>query len=497
MTRDARAILDELVAARNERSAQRAARVLREDIRYWDSQHGDVEGRDAVAAVLTALDARFELETVAAQEDDAVAEVQIDEGGRSHRSTEVYRLDGGAVAGVKAYFDVHRYPRPVMTPISPIPPAPPLSPPDRLLCGPGPTNVEPSVLDAMRQSMMGHLDPTMHELLLDLVEMQRAVYGVEGDAVTLPLQATGMSGMETGIVNLVSRGDVVIVGYAGFFGRRIAQMAARHGAEVVEVTRDWGEIVPNEALLEALDERPEARLLAVVHAETSTGAQHPLAELGAALRDRDTLLLADCVTSLGGIPLAFSEWGVDFAYSCTQKALGAPPGMSPIAFSERAMERCRTRDHQVPFSFDIELLLDYWVRRPATYHHTAPILHIYALYQALRHALDEGLEARWARHEEAGRYLQGKVCERGFDLVADPEHQLPHLTAVRVPDRFDGKRVQQRLLDEHGIEVGGGLGPDAPPMWRIGLMGPNASIDVADRVLTAFDAVLASEPAAE
>jgi alanine-glyoxylate transaminase / serine-glyoxylate transaminase / serine-pyruvate transaminase len=370
--------------------------------------------------------------------------------------------------------------------------APALSPPDRLLCGPGPTNLEPSVLEAMCESMMGHLDPSLHELLLDLVEMLRAVYGVER-GVTVPLQATGMSGMETGIMNLVSPGDVVIVGYAGFFGRRIAQMAARHGAEVVEVTRDWGEVVPNAALLDALDQRPNARLLAVVHAETSTGAQHPLAELGAAMRDRDTLLFADCVTSLGAIPLSFSQWGVDFAYSCTQKALGAPPGMSPIALSERALERVRTRDNQVPFSFDIELLLDYWVKRPAAYHHTAPILHIYALYQALRRTLDEGLEARWARHEEAGRYLQTEIGDRGFDLVADAAHQLPHLTAVRVPEGVDGERVRQRLLDEHGIEIGGGLGPDSPSMWRIGLMGPNASIEIADRVLAAFDKVLANE----
>ncbi len=347
----------------------------------------------------------------------------------------------------------------------------------------------------MRAPMLGHLDHVLHDLLLQLVEMQRAVYGAH-DGVTLPLQATGMSGMETGIVNLVSPGDVVIVGYAGFFGRRIAQMAALHGAEVVEVTRPWGKTVPNDALLDALDQRPEARLVAVVHAETSTGAQHPLEELGAALRDRDTLLFADCVTSLGGIPLAFDEWGIDYAYSCTQKALGAPPGMSPIALSARALERARTIDRPVPFSFDIQQLLDYWVERPITYHHTAPILHIYALYQALRHALDEGLEARWARHEEAGRYLQQEVRSRGYDLLADPDHQLPQLTAVRVPEGIDGPRVQKRLLDEHGIEIGGGLGPDAPPMWRIGLMGPNASPAVADRVLAALDSVLADEPVA-
>jgi alanine-glyoxylate transaminase/serine-glyoxylate transaminase/serine-pyruvate transaminase len=369
-----------------------------------------------------------------------------------------------------------------------------LNPPARLLCGPGPTNVEPSVLRAMQSPMVGHLDHVFHDLLLELVRMLRSVYGVE-DGVALPLQATGMSGMEMGIVNLVEPGDVVIVGHAGFFGHRIAQMAARHGATVVEVTGDWGEIVPVDELLDTLEQHPQARLLAVVHAETSTGAQYPLAELGAALRDGDTLLFADCVTSLGAIPLAFSEWGVDFAYSCTQKALGAPPGMSPIAFSERALARARARTRPTPFSFDVELLLDYWVKRPVTYHHTAPVLHIYALYEALRHALSEGLEERWARHERAGRHLQAAVAGRGLEILADGVHRLPHLTAVRVPDGVEGARVQRRLLDEHDIEVGGGLGPDAPAMWRIGLMGPNATIETADRVLTAFDRVLAEEQA--
>jgi alanine-glyoxylate transaminase / serine-glyoxylate transaminase / serine-pyruvate transaminase len=374
-------------------------------------------------------------------------------------------------------------------------PAPPLTPPERLLTGPGPSNVEPSVLAAMQQPMLGHLDPTFHERMTELVEMLRGVYGVEGDDVALPLQATGMSGMETGMVNLVEPGDTVIVGHAGFFGNRIAQMAARHGANVVEVTREWGQVVPVEALIETLDQHPDARLLAVVHAETSTGAQYPLQELGEAMRGREAFLFADCVTSLGAIPLAFSEWGVDFAYSCTQKALGAPPGMSPIAFSERALARARTRAGQVPFSFDIGLLLDYWVRRPIAYHHTAPILHIYALYQALRHALDEGLEARWARHAKVGAHVRAAVADRGFELIADPAHQLPHLNAVRVPDEIDGKRVQGRLLDDHGIEVGGGLGPDAPPMWRIGTMGANATVEVADRVFAALDAVLAQERA--
>jgi alanine-glyoxylate transaminase/serine-glyoxylate transaminase/serine-pyruvate transaminase len=344
----------------------------------------------------------------------------------------------------------------------------------------------------MEAPMLGHLDPAFHDILLELVEMLHKVYDVN-DGVTLALQATGMSGMEMGITSLLEPGDVAIVGQAGYFANRIAQMASRHGARVVEVTRPWGEIVPPEALQTALEHHPEARLVAVVHAETSTGAQYPLAQLGAALRGSDALLFADCVTSLGGIPLKFDDWGVDFAYSCTQKALGAPPGMSPVAFSSRALERARSNPRPAPFSFDINLLLEYWVKRPASYHHTAPSLHIYALYEALRQALSEGLDERWARHERAGRYLQAALRDRGLELLAAPEHQLPHLTAVRVPDGVNGKRVQQRLLLDHNIEVGGGLGLDAPAMWRIGLLGPNASVQVADRVLNALDDVLAHE----
>jgi alanine-glyoxylate transaminase/serine-glyoxylate transaminase/serine-pyruvate transaminase len=236
-------------------------------------------------------------------------------------------------------------------------------------------------------------------------------------------------------------------------------------------------------------------MVAVVHAETSTGVEHPLAELGALLRDRDTLLMADCVTSLAGVPLDVGAWGVDFAYSCTQKCLAAPPGMSPLAASERALERMRSRRTPVPFSFDLLLLERYWVERPVTYHHTAPILSIYALHEALRSVLREGLVERWARHAQAARYLRDGIESRGLELLADPWHRLAPLTAVRVPDGVDGKAVQARMLREHGIEIGGGLGPDAPAMWRIGLMGQNATAHTASRVLAALDAALVEEAA--
>jgi alanine-glyoxylate transaminase/serine-glyoxylate transaminase/serine-pyruvate transaminase len=371
---------------------------------------------------------------------------------------------------------------------------PQLQPPERLLCGPGPTNVDPAVLDAMRQPMLGHLDPDLHDILLDVVAMLRRVYRMP-DGLVLPLHCTGTAGMEAGIVNLLDPGDTVIVAQCGFFGRRISEIARRHGAEVVAVDADWGECVSNDALLEALDRHPGARMVAVVHAETSTGVEHPLAELGTALRDRDALLIADCVTSLAGVPLDVGAWGVDFAYSCTQKCLAAPPGMSPIAVSERALERLVARRTPVPFSFDLLLLEKYWIERPVTYHHTAPILGIYALHEALRSVLAEGLEARWQRHADAAQHLQAAVESRGLELLADADHRLAPLTAVRVPAGLDGKSVQTRMLREHGIEIGGGLGPDAPAMWRIGLMGRNASVETADRVLDALDAVLAGERA--
>jgi len=372
----------------------------------------------------------------------------------------------------------------------------PLNPPPRLLCGPGPSNVSPAALEAMERPMLGHLDPDLHDILTEVVELLRAAYQASS-GVVLALPATGTSGMEAGLTNLLEPGDEAIVGVCGFFGRRIVEIARRCGATVVEVEADWGEHVPNDRLLDALNAHPNARLMAVVHAETSTGVEHPLAELGAELRDRDVLLMADCVTSLGGVPLDFDGWGLDYAYSCTQKCLGAPPGMSPIAISDRAMDRIRTRTTPVPFSLDLMLLENYWVQRPAVYHHTAPILHIYALHEALRSMLDEGLEARWERHAAVGSFLQEQIRSRGFELLAEPDYQLAPLTAVRVPEGLDGKQVQTRMLREHAIEIGGGLGPAAPPMWRIGLMGHNASRGVAHAVLMALDKVLAGEPVAQ
>jgi alanine-glyoxylate transaminase / serine-glyoxylate transaminase / serine-pyruvate transaminase len=364
-----------------------------------------------------------------------------------------------------------------------------LAPSERLLCGPGPTNVDPAVLDAMRRPMLGHLDPEFHLILDEVCEMLSEVYRAR-EGVVLALPSTGTSGMEAGIVNLVEPGETVVVGVSGYFGARVAEMAERRGARVVRVAADWGQHVPNERLLEAVERATDVRLIAVVHGETSTGVEHPLRELGAALLGSDTLLMADCVTTLGGVPLEFDAWGIDYAYSCTQKCLGAPPGLSPIALSPRALDWVLSSQADVPFSLDLRLLLNYWSERPAAYHHTAPILQIYALHEALRLALEEGVEARWRRHDEAGRGFAARASAAGLEVLADERHRLAPLTALRVPEGIDGKAVQRRLVAEHGMEVGGALGAGTPPIWRIGLMGPNATQATAEHVLESLTAVL-------
>jgi alanine-glyoxylate transaminase/serine-glyoxylate transaminase/serine-pyruvate transaminase len=361
----------------------------------------------------------------------------------------------------------------------------PLAPSERLLCGPGPSNVDPSVLQAMCRPMLGHLDPEFHRILDEVTEMLGEVYRAREGAV-LALPSTGTSGMEAGIVNLVEPGDTVVVGISGYFGARIAEMAERRGARVVRVAAEWGTHVPNERLLDAVERSGDVRLVAVVHGETSTGVEHPLKELGAALRGSDAFLMADCVTTLGGVELDFDAWGIDYAYSCTQKCLAAPPGMSPVALSQRALDWIASPQAPVPFSLDLRLLLDYWAERPAIYHHTAPILQIYALHEALRLALEEGLEARWLRHQRAGRGFAAGAEEAGFEVLAEEDHRLAPLTAVRVPEGVDGKAIQRQLVANEGLEVGGALGPGTPPIWRVGLMGPNANEATAEHVLDAL-----------
>ncbi len=365
----------------------------------------------------------------------------------------------------------------------------PLEPPTRLLCGPGPSNVHPRVQQVMQSPLLGHLDPVFHGYMTEIVDLLASVYR-RSDGLTLPLSSSGTSGMEAGLIALLDPGDTAIIANAGFFGARIVDLARRRGATVVELTAPFGQAVGNDEIVAAVGSHPEATVVCVVHAETSTGVQHDLEGLGSRLADSDVLLLADCVTSLGGIRLEAEAWGVDYCYSCTQKALGCPPGMSPISLSPRAREAAKGRTTPAPYSLDLEELARYWVDRPITYHHTTPNLQFYALHEGLRIVLEEGLEARWARHLDAGRYFQAEVERRGFEILAADGVRLPQLTAVRVPEGVSGPAVQKRLLDEFSIEVGGGLGPTAPPIWRVGLMGVNATREAADRVLAALDATV-------
>jgi alanine-glyoxylate transaminase/serine-glyoxylate transaminase/serine-pyruvate transaminase len=361
---------------------------------------------------------------------------------------------------------------------------------DRVLMGPGPGNPYPEVSAALARPMLGHLDPDFLALLDETNDRLRQVWRTT-NALTFPLSATGSAGMEASLVNFVAPGDVVVVGVNGVFGTRMCDVAQRCGAEVVKVEAEWGQPIDPAQLTSA---HPNPKIIGVVHAETSTGARSDLAAIGAA--KGDALLLADCVTSLGGIPLEIDDWGVDIAYSGTQKCLGVPPGLSPITVGDRA--RAAMVDKPQSWYLDLSMIAAY-VEEAATrsYHHTAPISMIFALHAGLGALLAEGLEASWARHQACGEALQAGLVERGFELFAAEGYRLPELTAVRVPtdrlpDGADEAAVRRMLLERYGIEIGGGLGAFAGQVWRIGLMGHTARMRNVQLLLGALDEILAS-----
>lgn len=357
---------------------------------------------------------------------------------------------------------------------------------ERLLLGPGPSPVSERIRRAMARPTIGHLDPEFLALLDDVNQRLRQVFGT-ANSTTFPVSGTGSAAMEATMVNLVEPGDTVIVGVNGVFGGRLVEMARRMGAEVVEVEAPWGEAIEEERLVDAVRAHPHARLVGLVHAETSTGVRQPLTEIGAFLADTDTLFLVDAVTSLGGIPVEVDRVGIDACYSGTQKCLGVPPGLGPVTFSPRAMERIRSRT-VAPGSWylDVSLIAGY-LGSERRYHHTAPINLIYALHEALVALEEEGLEARWARHQDAGARLRSGLLERGFSPFTAEGVRLPQLTAVELPGGMEEGPIRAGLLSRHGIEVGGGLGPARGRIWRIGLMGEGARPEVVDRLLEAID----------
>jgi alanine-glyoxylate transaminase/serine-glyoxylate transaminase/serine-pyruvate transaminase len=368
-----------------------------------------------------------------------------------------------------------------------------LNPGIRILMGPGPSDVHPRVLTAMAMPLVGHLDPHFLQIMNETQDMLRQVYQTK-NVLTFPVSATGMAGMETCLVNLIEPGDKIAVCVKGFFGGRIVEVAQRAGAAVTTLIRPWGEVFDMGQIREALKkERP--KVLAIVHAETSTGAWQPVEELGALCHEFDTLLLLDTVTSLGCVPLKLDAWGVDAVYSCSQKGLGCPSGLAPVSFSPLASEVIHRRKTKVQsWYLDVTLLERYWGEE-RMYHHTAPISMTYALREGLRLVLEEGLEARWARHLRNHKALKAGLTALGLGYTAAEGHQLPQLNAVRIPPGIDDLKVRKQLLADFGIEIGGGLGDFKGKAWRIGLMGYGSRPNNVLLLLAALEQCLQSQGA--
>ena len=355
--------------------------------------------------------------------------------------------------------------------------------------GPGPSLPYPEVTSALSLPLLGHLDPCFLALLDETCDRLRLVFKTT-NALTFPLSATGSGGMEAAFVNFVRPGDVVVVGVNGLFGSRMCEVARRLAAEVVAVEAPWGEPLDPAKLLDA---HPSPNVIALVHAETSTGVRNDVAEVGRG--KGEALLVVDMVTSLGGIEVDVDGWEIDIAYSGTQKCLGVPPGLSPMTVSDRARQRLVERPSS--WYFDLSLLSRYVESEGGrVYHHTAPVAMVYALHAGLGVLLEEGLEASWARHRACGQLLQEGLESMGLRLVAPESHRLPQLTTVWVPDRLpsgkDEAAVRRALLVEYDVEIGAGVGPQAGKMWRIGCMGHTARLRNVTLLLGALGEMLGS-----
>jgi len=364
-----------------------------------------------------------------------------------------------------------------------------LAPPTRLLLGPGPSPVDPSVLQALGKPVLGHLDPEFVKIMDETSEQLRSVFRTR-NPLTFPVSGTGSAGMETALVNMLEPGDSIVIGVNGVFGSRMADAASRAGADVTTVEAEWGHPVQPEELGKAVRSiKPKA--VALVHAETSTGARSPVdlvrREIGPS-----PLLIVDSVTWLGGIPLEVDKWGIDVCFSGTQKCLSVPPGLAPITFSTRAAQVVADRTTPVQsWYLDVSMLRKYWEEGEGAraYHHTAPISMVYGLWEGLRLVLEEGLEERWTRHQEVGNFLQEELTGMGFKLFARRGYRLPQLTSVRLPKGVDDS-LRVRLLNDFDIEIGGGLGEGAGKVWRIGLMGFGAKRENALRLVQSLRAII-------
>jgi alanine-glyoxylate transaminase/serine-glyoxylate transaminase/serine-pyruvate transaminase len=379
-------------------------------------------------------------------------------------------------------------------PIADVAPAP-LAPPKRLLMGPGPSNPDPRVLAAMGLNPVGHLDPYFVETMNQTMESLRGVFRTRNHH-TVPISATGSAGLETIMLNLLEPGDSAIVGVMGYFGQRLAELARRSGADVRTIEVPPGEVVDPSDVEKLLAQRP-AKLVAFVHAETTTGAYQPIPEMVEVARRYDALVAIDCVTSLAGVPIEIDALGVDAAGSCSQKCIGAPPGLGPITIGPRAMAAVRARKQKPStWYFDLSLLFQYWgedgANRTRAFHHTAPVASIYGFHEALRLILEEGLEARWARHRSAHDALVRGLDRLGLSLFPPAANRGPTINVVNAPAGVDEAAVRRRLLGM-GVEMGGGLGALAGKVWRVGVMGYNAQVSRVELFVSALDEALRAE----
>jgi len=359
---------------------------------------------------------------------------------------------------------------------------------ERILLGPGPSMVHPRVLRVMATPLVGHLDPQFLTVMDEVQELLRFVFQTKNE-FTYPISGTGTAGMEAALCNFIQPGDEVLIGAIGYFGERLCDIAERYGAIVRRIDKPWGENFSPEEIEAELKKKP-AKLVGLVHAETSTGALQPMDEIGAIVHSYGGLLLLDCVTSLGGLPVKIDEWDVDIAYSGSQKCLSCPPGLAPITISERAHVVMRERKMPVAnWYLDLSLLDNYWGEE-RTYHHTAPITMIYALREGLRLVYEEGLEARFARHQRHAEILWEGLEGINLTMHVPVEYRLPTLSTPRIPEGVDDLAIRKQLLNEYNIEIAGGFGKLAGKVWRIGLMGYSSRVENVILLLAALEELL-------
>lgn len=366
-----------------------------------------------------------------------------------------------------------------------------LNPPVRILMGPGPSEVHPRILRVMATPLLGHLDPHFLGIMDEIGSMLRQVFRTENE-LTFAISATGSAGMETCFINLLEPGEEAMVCVNGVFGNRMCDIVQRCGARLIRVDAPWGSPIDPQDLKQALAEcRP--KLVAIVHAETSTGVLQPLEEISRIVHDSGALFLVDAVTSLGGTDLRVDEWEIDAVYSGTQKCLGAPPGLSPVSLSQRAVEAMEKRKSKVQsWYLDLSMITKYWGEE-RVYHHTAPISSLYALHESLRIILEEGLEARFARHKRNYELLRTGLEELGFEYLVAPEYRLPMLNAVKFPAKIEDAPTRKKLLEQYNIEIGAGLGELAGKVWRIGLMGYSSSAKNVNLLVSAIGKIMGRE----